>query len=136
MADMQAMNYEYFIRRAFQKGRFGKPGANADIFRALISEQWEYKSEREAIEKGKPRTSNKPIEKLEASFHKKTDEVKKYVSEAIEYSLKKYNNKLNQIQKDELNNCIHNLDTYEITIISQVIDKADNILLSIGLFPQ
>lgn len=32
---MEAMNFEYLIRGAFQCGRYGMPGANADIYRSF-----------------------------------------------------------------------------------------------------
>jgi hypothetical protein len=136
MEDMSAMNYEYLIRRAYQEGRYGTKGANADIFRGLIREQWVYKSEKEAIDTGKPRKSTKPIEKLEETFRKKADEVKSFIAGAIDHALKKYGNKFSEAQKDGLESCKQDLNTYAIETIEQVIERADKIILEIGLYPQ
>ncbi len=132
MEDMIAMNYEYLIRRAHQKGRFGTKGANADIFRCLLRNYWEFN----ASGKVSPPTSSKPNAKLESEYKKKADEVKGYIAEAVDYAVKKYNHKFSELQKLELEQCKKDLATYELEATKEIILRAEKTMLEIGLYPQ
>lgn len=85
---MSALHYEYLICRAHQKRRYGSKGADADIFRELQANFWEYKSEKEDIAKRTIKGSLVPIGKMEVKYNKKANEVKGYIEKAINHVLK------------------------------------------------
>jgi hypothetical protein len=122
MEDMTAMNYEYLIRRAYQKGRFGAKGADADIFRSLLEAFWDYQNAKGSDKSG-----------LEVEYQQKAAQVKKFIGDAINHSLKTYT--FNQEQKAKLTQCISDLDTYDLKTIQQVIDRADKTILELGIYP-
>lgn len=76
MENMSAMDYEILIRRAYQCDRFGRKGADADIFRNLSMYDVE--------------STEKPNDaKLKAQYEKRLHETKEYVTDAIKQGIKR-----------------------------------------------
>lgn len=73
---MSAMNYEILIRRAYNCGRYGKKGADADLYRALEREEFN------ALE-------SPENDKIQVKYLKKLNEIKKYVNDALNQAIKK-----------------------------------------------
>jgi len=136
MGTNDALNYEYLIRRAHQCGRFGVEGANADIFRHFSMAEISYRTEKENIKNGKPRATNKDIEELLFDYASRAGKVAAYIGTAIEKVLKDYDSKLSDEQKEELENCKVDLITPDFETIEKVINKANDIMQKIDLYPK
>ena len=136
MGKMDALHYEYLIRRAHQCGRYGVKGANADVFRGLERAEVLYRTEKENQEKGKSKQWNKTLEELAFDYGKKSGEVSAYINTAIKKVLNDYENKLTDEQKEELENCEIELIDSNISKIENVIEKAQEIMIKIELFPK
>lgn len=87
MENMSAMNFEILIRRAYQCDRYGRKGADADIFRNLIMYDLE--------------SADKPNDpKLKTQYEKRLRETKEFVIDAIKHGIKyleKQNASMNEI---------------------------------------
>lgn len=136
MENMDALHYEYFIRRAHQTSRYGVAGADADNFRSLEKSYGFYKSEKELAEKGLPKQWNKTIEELAHDYAINSGKISAYVKTAIDHSLKKYNKLLSDDKYNELEDCKMHLTNPTYESICLAIKIADEILLEIKLFPQ
>ena len=136
MENMDALHYEYFIRRALQTARYGVSGANADNFRHLEKSYFLYKSEKDLAEKGLPKQWNKSIDELANDYAINTGKISAYVKMAIDHSLKQYG----KLLSDEKYNTLEESKSYLINptyeSICLAIKKADEILLELKLFPQ
>ncbi len=136
MENMDALNYEYFIRRAHQTSRYGVAGADADNFRRLEKSYGFYKSEKELSEKGLPKQWNKTIEELAYDYAINLGEISAYVKTAIDHSMKKYEKILSDDKYNELEDCKTHLIHPTYDSICVAIKKADEILLELKLYPQ
>ncbi len=76
MENMSAMDYEILIRRAYDCGRYGKKGADADIFRGLEREEF--------YAKEKPND-----QKVQALYQKKLMEVRGFAVDALNQAVKR-----------------------------------------------
>lgn len=133
---MDALNYEYFIRRIYQVGRFGMDGANADDYRRLEQSYSRYVSEKKLKEEGKPKQLNKSLTELEKDYKAHLQEIIEYVSAAIRVAILNYSNKLSEDQVNQLEQYKYLLSKQSIENLITAIKGADEILLSIGLYPK
>ncbi len=121
-----ALNYEYLIRRAFQCGRYGVPGANADTFRAL---------ERSFI---LSRDNNDPDRKdkslIKYAFN--CGEVSTYINVAVEKFAKDFEEQLTPAQNQEIEDILSLLNEATITEIEQAIERAEVLMIEYGRYPQ
>jgi uncharacterized protein YktB (UPF0637 family) len=100
MEDMSAMNYEILIRRAYNCGRYGKKGADADIFRALVREEFYVKE--------------KPTDtKLQTKYQKKYREVKDFAIDALNQGIKRL--KKMKSSKDEIDIILDHISAVQKT---------------------
>jgi hypothetical protein len=134
--DDNALNYEYLIRRAHQCGRYGVQGADADTFRRLQRNASMYSNEKESIEKGKERLSNQNIEDLLVKYMLSAGEVSAYIKTATDKVKKQYESKLSDEQYNELEEVEVLLIEPDINKINEAIQRAEKIMLEIGLFPK
>ena len=136
MEKVDAMNYEYLIRRAFQCGRFGVAGANADIFRSLERSYGLYTREKELKAAAKPKEWNKSIEELALEYGRKSGEVAAFLDSAISKVLHDYENRLSPEQKEELNQCLSDLFEPSFDDILHVIERSEKVMLELGIYPR
>jgi hypothetical protein len=122
-----ALRFEYLMRRAFQCGRYGVPGANADIFRALESNFVRFRDNTNA-------DSHDECLRKYASY---CGSVSTYIETAIEKFAKDYDKKLTAKQNQEVEDLLTLLyDDATIETIEQVIDRTEDLMLQHGVYPQ
>ncbi len=95
-----AMGYEYLIRKAYNCGRFGGPGANADVFRGYETAQVRYRENMNALKNNKPKTWKKPIEELAFIAGQEAGEVATYINVALEHVQKRFEDQLSSKQEE------------------------------------
>lgn len=104
----KAMNYELIIRRAYNCGRYGTEGANADIYRSL---------ERLSIRKNENENEKR-------DFYIEYGVVKTYLIIALNKILKDNEELLSEEQKTELEKIKSNINhDYRIEVLDQAIDQ-------------
>ena len=120
-----ALRYEYLIRSAFQCGRYGVPGANADTFRALESSFVYY------------RDNKIPATKDTLLFNYAFDcgEVSTYIVTAIEKFSQDFDPQLNAVQNQEIEDIIMLLDNSDITKIEEAIERSEALMVAFGRYP-
>ncbi|KAB1061466.1 hypothetical protein [Salibacter halophilus] len=133
MEDMKAMEYEYLIRKAFNCGRFGAPGANADIYRRYERNKGLYESETDAVKNNKPRKWNQPIEDLAYEAGRKEGEVVAHINNALDHVEKHYQDELTSEQEKELSDCKSELLEPSKEKIDKVIDRVHEVFSEAGL---
>lgn len=134
--DSLAMRYEYLMRRAFQCGRHGVAGANADIFRRLNHAEELYRTEKENERNGRPKQWLKSSDELYYEYASICGEVAAYIDTAIRKVLMDYAYKLNEEQKQILNACRTKLSHPSYETIENVLDTSEKIMVELKLFPQ
>lgn len=117
-----ALQYEYLIRRAFQCGRYGTAGANADTFRAL---------ERSFIINRDNQDPQKKDELLR-NYAFYCGEVATYIVVALEKFTKDFDKQLTEIQNEELEEISSLLRYATIDEIEEVIVVSTNRPLNVG----
>ncbi len=132
---MKALNYEYLIRRVYNCGRYGVDGADADIYRGLGRVYGMYMTSLNELENNLPRTWNQDINNLAFNYGVSAGEVAQYIKNSIRKVKLTFENDLTQEQIDGFNDCISDLDIPEMDIIDDVIDRAEKIMIDLGLFP-
>lgn len=133
---VDAMTYEYLIRRAYQCGRYGVSGADADIYRAYERKEIIYRKDKEAIENGTPRIRTGSIDDLAHEAGIASGEIATHLESAIEKVLKDYDNQFNQNQKDILQDCIDKLLSPTKDNIEDAIQRATDVMVEMKIFPQ
>lgn len=136
MKKVDALSYEMLIRRAFQCGRYGVKGADADIYRRLERAEILYRTEKENKEKGLPKQWNETIEDLAFKYGQKCNEVCNYIGIAINKVLKDYSTKLSDVQKRKLESYAVELSGADLKKIESIIDKSEKEMIRIELYPQ
>ena len=113
---MEALDYEYLIRRIHKCARYGVEGADADIFRNLESNHVIYTTELEAIQNGTPRRDNRDINILAYKYGVSVGKVVNNIVIAISKFQSDYENQLSEDQKVELEQIG---DDIKITILKE-----------------
>lgn len=133
MTVRDAIGFEYLIRKAYNCGRFGAPGANADIFETYEIAQIRYRENLEAEKKKKPKTWDKPMEELAFIAGCEAGEVATYINVALEHVNKKYHNELNEKQKEGFEECRMLLTEPTEKNIGDALQKGHELLEELGL---
>ena len=133
---MRALNYEYLIRRVYHCGRYGVDGADADIYRGLGRVYGMYTASLNELENNLPRTWNQDINDLAFNYGVSAGEVAQYIKNSIRKVILTFGNDLTQAQIDEFNECISDLDVPKMDIINDVIDRAEQIMADLGIYPE
>lgn len=120
-----ALNYEYLIRRAFQCARYGVPGANADVFRAL---------ERSFVLNRDNNNVNQS-EELLFDYAFNCGEVATYIITAIEKFAKDFEENLTTEQSEEVEDIISLLNNSRIEQIEGAIERAQALMIAHGRYP-
>ena len=123
---MDAMDYEYLLRRIYQCGRHGAKGADADIYRKL---------ERAEVNLTNVHW-NKTQEVKEHDYYTAFAEVRMHVRNAlregvrqVEYRLSDEEIKLFEKIREEVNK----LGFYNKKRLDEIIDQADDVFRKYGL---
>lgn len=132
---MDAMSYEFLIRRAYKCGRFGVKGANADIFRTLETDSYRYNTALKEIKENLPRSWGENLDDLAFKYKINSRKVAYHIIDAIKKVQGDLSSSLTEEETEELENCINELHDPTIEKIDQVIQKAEKIMISHGLFP-
>lgn len=120
-----ALNYEYLIRRAFQCGRYGVPGANADVYRALEM----------SFVLNRDNNDINQSEKLLFNYAFGCGEVATYMITAIDKFAKDFEEHLTAQQNEEVEDLISLLNNSRIEQIEQAIGRAQELMIAYGRFP-
>ncbi|MFV8441860.1 hypothetical protein [Flavobacterium sp. LB2P44] len=120
-----ALRYEYLIRSAFQCGRYGVPGANADTFRAL---------ERSFV-LSRDNTDAARKEDLLFNYAFDCGEVATYIITAIEKFAKDFDQQLNPAQNQEIEDITMLLDNSDIIKIEEAIERSEALMVAFGRYP-
>lgn len=121
-----ALSYEYLIRRAFQCGRYGVPGANADTYRAL---ERSYVDSRDNVD---PNRNNELLVKY--AFY--CGEVSTYINVAVEKFAKDFETQFTPAQNQEIEDIISLLHQATILEIEDAIERAEVLMVEYGRHPQ
>jgi hypothetical protein len=130
--DEFAMSYEYLIRRAHKCGRYGVAGANADVYRHFERAFAEYKD----VKSGKPKFTMKNLEESFGDYMLCCGEVSAYILTAVDKIRRDYKNQLTKKQDSKFEEVEILLIKPDINKIEKSIEKAQNAMIEIGLYPQ
>jgi hypothetical protein len=123
--DEFALRYEYLIRSAFRCGRYGVPGANADTFRAL---------ERSfVIHRDNQISATKDTLLFNYAFD--CGEVATYIITAIEKFAIDFDQQLNVVQNQEIEDIRMLLDNSDIIKIEEAIERSEALMVAFGRYP-
>lgn len=135
-SDDNAMSYEYLIRRVHQCGRHGVAGADADTYRHFLRSAGMYYNTKKAIANNTERLWNQSEEKLLLDYMTKAGEITGYIRTALQKAMSKYETNFTDEQYQELEDVNSLLSKPSISIINEVIERADKVILAIGLYPK
>ena len=132
---VDAMMYEYLVRRAYRCGRYGVAGADADLYRSYERKEILYRIDKRAIKDDQPRTSNEPFDEIanEAGFA--TGVVVAHIESSIQKVLKEYEESISGEQRNGLNECLNYLLEPSTENIEGAIEKATEIMVELEIFP-
>lgn len=126
---MDAMDYEFLLRRVYHCGRSGVKGADADVYRKL---------EHAEMHLNDPYW-NKTQEQKEYDYRSSFAEVKMHVRNALVEGLKQIHYKATKqdVEKIEaMETQINSIRFYDKKRLDEVIDEADEIFRKYGLEPR
>lgn len=129
------MNYEYLIRRAYNCGRHGVAGANADVYRGLERNHARYTQAMHEIENDLPRTWGQDITEMNYNLGVSSGEVSAYISSAIKKVEADHADNLSEEQIAELDNCKAELNSPNMDVIEDILERAETVMLDLGLYP-
>lgn len=135
-SDDNAMKYEYLIRRAYQCGRHGVAGADADTYRRLLRNASIYYSEKEAIKNNTERLWNKSETEMFADYMLACGEIKAYIFTAIGQVKRKYEDQLTDDQYNKLEDIEVSISKPDLEKITNGIVRAEAVFLELGLYPK
>jgi hypothetical protein len=131
MASVDAMDYEYLMRRALQCGRSLTKGADADIYRRLEHAYGHFTREAEAKRLGQPSTWNKSLSELESDYKVSLRKVGQNVLQAISLVLRE--RVMPVEQQHELNECRNELPTQTLEKLDAIIERAQKAMIDAGI---
>lgn len=122
------MTYEYLIRRCYNIGRYGKPCADADIYRSL---------QRCAIElndTGGKKYSN-GLDKTTAEYKKELGKVIECTIKALEASIARFKSELSDDDKTTLRISINDLANADMQTLEKVMSESEAVFVRNQIFP-
>lgn len=129
--NIDAMDYEYLMRRALQCGRSYDKGADADIYRRLERSSSLFKQATDAKAAGQSSTWGKPVPELEQEYRSRLYEVSDNVDRAIAIVLREHS--FTEQQRQALEECRKKLIQPTFGALDEVIDKAQDIMVGAGI---
>jgi hypothetical protein len=131
-----AMDYEYFIRRVYQVGRYGVDGANADDFRDLEHARSLYLHDEEAEKSGKSKLRTTPTAKLKKEYEKELKEVAEYVRGALRVAALNFASVLSDEELATIDRCKKLAATDNFEKVCEAMKTVDAILISKKIYPK
>lgn len=132
---MEALSYEYLLRRVYQVGRGEKDGADADEYRDMEHAESILRLEQQNIKERKPRISTQSINELEYEYRVQCNRVWRFVSSAIRESLSRYAHQLNENEKKQLQECLNSTQQIKKEDIDRAVKIATDILATNKIYP-
>lgn len=126
---MDAMDYEFLLRRVYHCGRNGANGADADIYRKLERADF-YLASTEGSETKEDR---------EYDYRKAFAGVRSYVRQALRDGIKKVEYRATKEEAEKLEGMVaevSGLHFYYKKRLDEIIDEADSIFRNHGLEPK
>ena len=123
---MEAMNYEFLIRRVNHCGRHGVKGADADIYRRME------RAERYLTDSNWLKSKEGKEHNYKISF----GEVNRYVSRALKDGINQIENTISEGDKAILKEMISEIDDFDFhnkIRIKEIIENADKLFRNYGL---
>ncbi|WP_417369848.1 hypothetical protein [Flavobacterium beibuense] len=132
---VDAMSYEYLLRRIYQVGRYGKENVDADIYRNLEDTEALYRMDLENIEKKQPRISVKKIDDLEYDYRVESRKIWSIITEAIRKGNSKYSYTFTKNEITTLENLLIEPTMITKEHIDNIIEIAQNIYIKHKIYP-
>ena len=123
---MDAMEYEYLLRRVYHCGRHGAKGADADIYRKL---------ERAEVNLTNANW-NKTQEEKEHDYNTAFAEVRMFVRNAFREGIKQVQHKTTKKEIEKLESMqteVSSIGFYDKKRLDEIIEEADDIFRTHGL---
>ena len=123
-----AMTFEYLIRRCYNTGRYGKPCADADIYRSL---------QLSAIELADARVKNnsKALDKAIKEYNKELGKVTECTIKALATGITKFKSKLSEEDTAKLHNLINELADANMQTLEKVMLESEAVFVRNQIFP-
>lgn len=131
-----SISYEYLLRRAYQCGRYGASGADADVYRAFLRKAEIYFNDKCAIDSLTPRRWNITEEELFADYMVAAGQISSYIRMAIKHAKRMYEDQITASQFEQLEVIEISLRHPDLDILNSSITNLNVIFEEIGLFPQ
>jgi hypothetical protein len=128
-----AMDYEILIRKAFNCGRHGVYGADADIYRRYERNQLMYETNLNEIKNNKPRSWGQPIEEMAYLAGLGAGKVSSNIKNAVGYVKREYKERLTSDKYDELDENTDLLHEPSFKNIGEAIHGINGIFSDLGL---
>lgn len=126
---MDALSYEMVIRRAYQCGRYGSTGANADIYRAF---EMAYREFDDKVN-GRFVNSTETLQQLAYKAGHEAGRVAAFIDDAIDKALNTFGSKMSDEQKTVLTDVKVTLFYPDKTKIESAVDRVSQVFSDIGL---
>lgn len=133
---MEAMSYEYLIRRIYQVGRSEKREADADVYRKLELSERIYYLDLENIQQKRMRCSTKRIEDLEHEYKLQCRKIWSIVTSAIQDGILKYESKFSSDEVSMMKAVIVTPKALTKQHIDDTINTIEDIYVKHEIYPQ
>lgn len=135
MHEIDAMDFEYFIRRVYKCGRHGVANADADIYRKFEYANRTHELDLLNIENKQMRISTKPIETLKNEANFEARKIWSIVQSTILHAVKEYKHILSNDEITELNSLL-TIEKATRENIEKAINRGNKILSSYKIYPK
>lgn len=132
---MEAMEYEFLLRRIYNCGRRGVPGADADIYRKMEHAERAYSLDLENIKNRTVRISNQSIEEMQYEYERECVSLWLYISKAVGKAIQEYGYKLTKDELSKLTKLAKRPTDLSKKVIDEIIDITNDILAKHEIHP-
>jgi hypothetical protein len=133
---MDALEYEYLIRRIYQTGRTSANGADADVYRKMERAETALRLDSENCVNHRMRISTKSIEELQQGYESECIRVWQFIQKAIRKFLQERSAILDADELQDLQNYSEKRDLPLKREIDSIISVANEILADKQIFPR
>lgn len=130
-----ALTYEYLIRRIYNVGRYGKPGADADEWRSLERSISHLRSEKELMQSGRPSQWRKSIDELEIEASSKLAKIKMFISKALTDSTGIFSKQFSKSDQQFIQDKLNTLKGADFERTCELIEETTNFFVEKEIFP-
>lgn len=133
---VDAMSYEYLIRRIYNVGRYGTEGADADHYRRLENAEHLYIQEKKNIERGLPRLRSEGIESLKYETNVQAQKIWRKVKKAIQDGISENSSLFTQEEVDTMTKSIIEPKILSKEYIDKAIKITEDIYVKYEIYPR